>query len=248
MHARVVGAAMIIAAAIGVEASPAISDGLPTRTPDPYGYVPPGVSLLYDWTGIYIGGSLGAEATRMEWSAPGVDRADRFYNSGLAGGAFLGLQKQWSWIVLGAEVEYLWAGQSATSTPGTFPNTTFNGTSRDLILVTGKLGWAWENILAYFKGGWASGDVTYRTNVAGMGALIITAGGRENGWTAGAGIEYALWPHVIIGVEYDYVAPLTGSAPTQVVSTFGAVGTSVSAHTDIQSVTARLSFKFGGGS
>ena len=79
------------------------------------------------------------------------------------------------------------------------------------MLVTGKFGWAWENILASFKGGWATGDVDFRTTVTSTGALLTTSSSRENGWTAGAGIEYAVWDHVILGVEYDYVELNTGT-------------------------------------
>jgi outer membrane immunogenic protein len=240
---------MLVAAAIGAQVAPAAADGMPTRAPDPYIYTPAGdAPLIYDWTGFYVGGALGAATSRMEWSALGITDLDRVSGTGFVGGGFVGLQKQWSWLVLGAEVEYLWAGQSGSSNSGTFTNTTFAANVHDLLLVTGKFGWNWENILAYFKGGWASGDVTYRTGLTIPATVVTSAGGRENGWTAGVGLEYALWPHVIIGVEYDYVAPFSASAQTQVISAFGPVGTSLSSHADTQSVTARLSFKFGGGS
>jgi len=249
MHAREVGAAMLVAAAMGAHVAPVAADGMPTRAPDPYVYTAPGDGpVFYDWTGLYVGGALGATTSRMEWSALGITNLDRVNGTGFTGGGFVGAQKQWSWLVLGAEVEYLWAGQSGSASSATFANTTFTATVHDLVLVTGKFGWNWENILAYFKGGWASGDVTYRISLTSPGTVVAAAGGRENGWTAGVGLEYALWPHVIIGVEYDYVAPLLTSAQTQVVSLIGPVGTSVSSHADIQSVTARLSFKFGGGS
>jgi outer membrane immunogenic protein len=205
--------------------------------------------LQYNWTGLYFGGALGVARSREEWSALGVVDVNRVDGTGFAGGGFIGLQKQWSWLVLGAEVEYLWAGTSGSANLGAnsvlppFVNTSFKANLHDLILVTGKFGWNWENILAYFKGGWASGDVTYQTT----GSVTTSAGGRENGWTAGVGVEYALWPHVIVGVEYDYVAPLSAGATTEVATAAGPLLISVSSRTDIQSVTARLSYKFGGG-
>jgi outer membrane immunogenic protein len=239
-------AALAATAAISLNASAVIADGMPSRGPDPYPYAPPGeVSLVYDWTGIYGGGHLGVATSLMKWNLlPGVPDEHEGNDTGFVGGGFAGVQKQWSWLVFGAEVAYLWTGQSDVSTT-VFPDTTFSGNVHNLLLVTGKLGWAHNRSLAYFKGGWASADVNFRTSVTSTGATISSTSGRENGWTAGAGLEYALWPHVIIGVEYDYVR-IGGQRPTQIVSPLGPVGSNVSWSADLQSVTARLSFKFGG--
>ena len=264
------GFAAILAMAAGLPLGTATADGVVARPPDPYVYVPPeAVPLTYNWTGFYIGGNIGAANT--EHSAvhdhildPTVFpirsfTSERFgtHSAGFAGGGFIGAQKQWSWLVLGAEVAYLWTDQSGTSVsalesailasnPGSGVDPTrVTNSMRDLFLVTGKFGWNWENILAYFKGGWANGEVDFRTSASISGALLTTSSGRENGWTAGAGIEYALWPHVIVGVEYDYVELNPGNR-TQVAVGAGPVGTHIHAGLDTQSVTARLSYKFGG--
>jgi outer membrane immunogenic protein len=264
------GFAAILAMAAGLPLGTATADGVVARPPDPYVYVPPeAVPLTYNWTGFYIGGNIGAANT--EHSAvhdhildPIVFpirsfTSERFgtHSAGFAGGGFIGAQKQWSWLVLGAEAGYLWTDQSGTSVsalesailasnPGSGVDPTrVTSSMRDLFLVTGKFGWNWENILAYFKGGWANGEVDFRTSASISGALLTTSSGRENGWTAGAGIEYALWPHVIVGVEYDYVELNPGNR-TQVAVGAGPVGTHIHAGLDTQSVTARLSYKFGG--
>jgi outer membrane immunogenic protein len=119
-----------------------------------------------------------------------------------------------------------------------------SGSVRNLFLVTGKFGWAWENILGYFKGGWASADVESRISFTSTGALLTTSSSRENGWTAGAGLEYALKEHLIIGVEYNYVEINPGSRTQTTIATVP--GGHIQSGVDIQSVTARLSFKFGG--
>ncbi len=80
--------------------------------------------------------------------------------------------------------------------------------------------------------------------MTGAGTLLTSSSGRENGWTAGASLEYALWDHVILGVEYDYVQLNTGNRNQ--IPAAGPPGTQVEAGVDIQTVTARLSFKFGG--
>jgi outer membrane immunogenic protein len=61
-----------------------------------------------------------------------------------------------------------------------------------------KLGWAWGPLLPYVTGGAAFGDVK-----ATYGLLGSSAGVRV-GWTAGAGLEYALDSNWEAGVEYRY--------------------------------------------
>ena len=271
------GIAAILAMAAGLPFGTATADGVVAKAPDPYIYVPPeAVPLTYNWSGFYIGGNIGAATTEHKTVHDHIRNpctfapsscvtpfpdfiSDRFgiQSAGFAGGGFIGVQKQWSWLVVGAELGYLWTDQSGSSisgiegsilasnpTSGVDP-TRVTGSMSDLFLLTGKFGWNWENILAYFKGGWANGEVEFRTSSSISGALLTTSSGRENGWTAGAGIEYALWQHIIVGVEYDYVELSPGTRTQSAVGT-GPVGTHIHGSLDTQSVTARLSYKFGG--
>lgn len=242
MGALRLGAAIAVIAT-GLVAGSALADGPPPSYPPGYTpmYAP---TLAYDWTGIYFGGQIGAANSRIEWTYDTGD-APEHSHTGFVGGAHAGLQKQWSWIVVGAEVSYLWMDQPESTGSAFDPTVTLSSNVRNLMLVTGKFGWAWENMLASFKGGWAQADVDFRTSVTGAGTLLTSSSGRENGWTAGAGLEYALWDHVILGVEYDYVQLNTGSR-NQVPAAGGPAGTHVEGGVDIQTVTARLSFKFGG--
>jgi len=254
MRALRLGAA-IIATAAGFHVGTARADGIIARPVDPYIYVAPSaVPLTYDWTGLYIGGHLGAANASNEFTydgtlsppppvGTGLPEGFGHSTTGFVGGGFVGLQKQWSWLVLGAEASYLWMDQSASTVSLNDPNTRLSSSVSNLFMVTGKFGWNWDNILGYFKGGWATGDVGYRSSVTSTGALLTSSSGRENGWTAGAGIEYAVWEHVILGVEYNYVE-LNPGTRAQVAA--APTGTHVAGGVDIQSVTARLSFKFGG--
>src|SRR5215813_2677747 len=259
--------AAILALPAGLPFEAAMADGSVAKPPDPYVYVPPeAVPLTYNWTGFYIGGNIGAATTEHKpvhdhiLNSLGVFptfTSEEFgiQSSGFAGGAYIGYQKQWSWLVLGAEAGYLWTDQSGSSVSGLEASilrsnpssgvdpTRVTSSMRDLFLVTGKFGWNWENILAYFKAGWANGDVEFRTSASLSGVLLTTSGGRENGWTAGAGIEYALWPHIIVGVEYDYIGLGSGTRAQEAVGA-GPVGTHIHAHLDTQTVMARLSYKF----
>ena len=86
-------------------------------------------TLTYDWTGIYFGGQVGAANSRIEWTYDFTADPLEHSHTGFAGGAHAGLQKQWSWIVLGAEVSYLWMDQPE-STRSTFaPTPRYRATS-----------------------------------------------------------------------------------------------------------------------
>ena len=95
----------IAAIVAGLGAGTALADAPPSYPP---GYTPAyAPTLTYDWTGIYVGGHVGAATTRSEWTytdpiTPTVDPLGQSSN-GFAGGGHVGLQKQWGSAVLGAE-------------------------------------------------------------------------------------------------------------------------------------------------
>jgi outer membrane immunogenic protein len=233
--------------AIGILAGAAVADGMPSG-PRPYTpvYAPDlAPTITYDWSGIYFGGQVGGVNSRIDWNFRDAftDSFEQSHTS-FVGGGHVGLQKQWSLFVLGAEASYLWMDQPEASVSGVAP-VTASSNVRNLMLVTGKFGWAWENLLATFRGGWASADIDLRTSTTATGVLLTTSSERENGWTAGGSIEYAIWNHVVLGVQYDYVH-FTVSDRLQIPVGGGPVTARAGGEVDLQSLTARLSFKFGG--
>jgi outer membrane immunogenic protein len=240
---RALGLAAIAALGWGASTASADADGVAPQAPDPYIYVAPdALPPTWDFTGVYIGAQLGVATNKLEWTINGSFDAARASDYGFAGGAFLGLQKQWNALVVGAEVDYLATGPGDSTSNSIVTNATLTGDVRNILLLSGKFGWAWQNILAYGKGGWASADADFR--VATSAAPVSAAfNGRANGWTSGVGIEYAVLPHVSIGVEYDYVA-LRGGGRTQVLSPLGPAGAPIDLGVDLQTVTARFSYKF----
>ena len=106
------------------------------------------------------------------------------------------------------------------------PGASLSSQANDLLLVTGRLGFAWQHVLAYVKGGYANADVSF----SGGGA---TASKRADGSVAGLGVEFGLTPNITIGAEYDWVK-LNGSGN-------GVIDAGV----DVQTLTGRLNFKFG---
>lgn len=96
---------------------------------------------------------------------------------------------------------------AAQTVPGGGPgdNATFKDTTDFLASVTARSGYAWDRWLLYAKGGVALADNRY--SVPGVFAgLPYDFDGSETrlGWTAGAGIEWALWNDWSVKLEYDY--------------------------------------------
>jgi outer membrane immunogenic protein len=100
-----------------------------------------------------------------------------------------------------------------------------------------------DRLLVYGKGGFASGDVGFNTSVTSTGQPTTSSSDRENGWTAGAGFEYALSNCVTAGVEYDFVRLDVDDRNQFVFPGFVAPETVTNAHSDVQSVVGRLNFK-----
>jgi outer membrane immunogenic protein len=202
----------------------------------------------YNWSGIYAGGHAGVEHSQIDWNftapATATEPLDQSH-LGFIGGVQGGVQWQWHRTVLGAEVSYSWDNIEDTTLSSLTPGTSLTSEVHNLLLVNGKVGYAYENFLAYAKGGWASGDVDFRSTVTATGALATSSSGRENGWTAGIGVDYALTEHISIGVEYNYIK-LDAGPRDQVAGPAGAAGSVASdGSIDIQSVVARLNFKLG---
>lgn len=101
MRALRLGAA-IAAVAAGLSAGSARADGPPPGPAYPPGYTPAYMpTVTYDWTGIYVGGHLGAANARREFSYDGTLDPftllpETFEHSGTSfvGGGFVGLQKR----------------------------------------------------------------------------------------------------------------------------------------------------------
>jgi outer membrane immunogenic protein len=206
----------------------------------------------YDWSGFYLGGHAGMANASSEWTIPGLGfittgtvgfvQGDFIEHSatGFAGGVHFGWQKQWGNTVAGLELAYTGLNTDVTS------HTTVLGVPvarssevSNLLLVTGRLGYANDNILAYAKGGYASAEVEFDLRVGGPG-VVGSSSDREHGWTAGVGLEYGIRDNVILGVEYNFVHLEVDSrtlVPSIAIANNGGV--------DVQSILARVSFKFG---
>ncbi len=181
---------------------PALAADLAARNA-PYTKAPAYAAPLYNWTGFYIGGHLGAvfsDNSNFNGLVTGNNGNARFLG-GLQGGADYQFAPNW---VIGAEAEYSWIGGNNGNV--IFPNgSVYTNNQRGLGSVTGRVGYTWGPGLLYVKGGYAFAD-NNESVVTGAGVPVAfgLTGDRSNGWTVGAGLEYMFTQNWSGKVEYQY--------------------------------------------
>jgi outer membrane immunogenic protein len=193
---------------------------MPQYTPPPVITAVPG----WDWTGFYAGVfagyAWGSVDTNELFSAVGG-----FYNppgapysfdaDGFFGGAQAGYNWQFDQIVLGVEAEIGYMGMDdSIIDPNSFianiGDTASKFDSDFYGALTGRLGFAADQVLLYAKGGVAflngEGRTTDACAIAPCGGLLINATGNDTlvGWTVGGGLEYMITPNWTIKAEYMY--------------------------------------------
>jgi opacity protein-like surface antigen len=223
------------------------------RGPDRYApYEPAPAPGFFDfkWTGFYVGAHLGGGFASFEANETILDPLfgqqiltyDQSVTS-VVGGVQAGWQKQWEKFVAGIELTYTALPFDETTISPLVTTTTLARTAElhDLVTLTGRLGYADGRWLAYAKGGVASAevDVTYENIPTGA---VTSSGGRETGWTAGVGIDYALTYNLFLGVEYNYLHFNTDAPLPPVAEAIGTGG----AEFDIQTLVVRLNYRIGG--
>jgi high affinity Mn2+ porin len=152
---------------------------------------PPAVAA-YDWTGAYLGGHFGY----------GMDSFGPVTNPGFVGGFQAGYNFQLpNNVVLGLDADLSFPSPIDRPVTGRAPfNTAFDyfGTARP------RIGYAFGSFLPYLAGGAAWGQTKVNINDT-DGNLIASKSATHVGWSAGAGIEYALMGNWTAKVEYNYV-------------------------------------------
>jgi outer membrane immunogenic protein len=196
--------------------APALAADLP---PAPVYKTPVMTPAYYDWSGFYVGLNAGGGSSHNCWTnnavfatptVPAVNEGCHNATGGTAGGQ-IGFRWQSGAWVFGFEGQGNWADfkGSNTSIPVAallgFPALT-NQTKIDAFgLFTGQVGYAWDNVLFYVKGGGALTDDRYTGLITGTNAVVD--GARETRWggAVGAGIEFGFAPNWSVAAEYDHL-------------------------------------------
>lgn len=217
---------------------------------------PDGVAT--DWGGFYVGGQLGGAWSDTDWSYQNpnwfntlgpmiVINAFDMDGTGLLGGGQAGFNYQSGAWLFGIEGSVAGTDLSDSRPSPFFP--TIDRYTSDISLlttVTGRLGYAGDRWLAYAKGGWAGADVEL-TLFDRIERVRASSDTWADGWTVGAGAEYALGASFSLALEYNYADLDTGNWTLRCNCPSGLGGGTpvIDGDIAIQSVTARLNYRFG---
>jgi outer membrane immunogenic protein len=175
----------------------------PTPVVAPGPFAPPPaypVARVYDWTGFYVGINGGAAFGTTNWfSVPNITGGSANLTSGLIGGtAGYNLQTGEPYV-LGIEADLDWTGLKATTASSACaPNPACELSAPVLGTVRLRFGYAFDTILPYVTGGVAIAN--FDADIA--GAPFGTATATNLGWTAGAGVEFAITNALRAKIEY----------------------------------------------
>jgi outer membrane immunogenic protein len=247
--------ATVAFAAFGM-ANQASAADLAART---YTKAPAMVAAAYDWSGFYIGLNGGGASSRECYDLTGVagtalanTAREGCHNAtgGLVGGQ-IGYRWQAANWVFGVEAQGDWAdlkGSNASLT-ALIPYT--NQTKIDAIgLFTGQVGYTWNNVLLYVKGGAAVTSNKYSSffpvgNVfAAAGVPFNSASDTRWGGTVGTGVEFSFASNWSVAVEYDHL--FMGNPNITFPATNIAVTRSDNIHQDVDMGTVRINYRWGG--
>ena len=225
--------------------APAVAADLAAR---PYTKAPAMIASVYDWSGFYIGANGGWGSSNSDWNsvAPFAIGAEGSHDAdgGTVGGQ-VGYRWQAGTFVFGLEAQGNWADFKGSNASRLFGAGFVNTSKVEAFgLFTGQVGYAFNNALLYVKGGAAVTSNRYRINTAG-GALFASANDDTNwGGTIGVGLEYGFAPNWSVGVEYDHL--FMQDKTSNFNNGAGAFVASDRIRQDVDLVTARLNYRFGG--
>jgi outer membrane immunogenic protein len=218
-------------------------------------------SPLYDWSGFYIGINGGGGSSHNCWDfvtdntgAPVVPAgAEGCHNAtgGTVGGQ-IGYRWQFTNWVVGVEGQGNWADFTGgndslfINNPALgFGFDTHNRSRIDAFgLITGQVGYAWNNVLLYVKGGAAVTDTNYEVFDIPTGFLVSSANPTRWGGTVGAGVEVGFWQGWSVGVEYDHL--FMGSRDVSFLTPDGVFNGTDHINQDVDMGLVRVNYRFGG--
>lgn len=189
-----------IATLVLAATTPAIAADI-SNTPPPVMVAPEMVSTTYDWSGLYLGAHAGYffGKSNLGFQPPGAIPPLGVDTDGFAGGVQAGYNWQIDRFVVGGEADISWADLEGTrGIPGGRVSTRADWLST----VRGRAGIAFDRFMIYGTGGVAF--TSLETSVAGPLGFFSDSNSLT-GWTAGAGVEWALTDNLSVKGEYLYV-------------------------------------------
>jgi outer membrane immunogenic protein len=215
----------------------------------------PMIAAVYDWSGFYVGLNGGGGWSGKCWDivtnilgapvVPPVSEGCHTASGAVAGGQF-GYRWQTGAWVFGVEAQGDWADLSGSNGPSLLVGG--GGSNRSKIdaigLFTGQVGYAWNNVLLYVKGGVMGVNDKYEGFITATGFVFDHASETRWNGAVGAGLDFGVTSNIVLGV--DYVHGFMGSRDNSFTFNGGGFSRTDRIRQDVDIVTARISYKFGG--
>jgi outer membrane immunogenic protein len=226
---------------------PAAAADLPAR----YAKAPAMMPVIYDWSGFYIGFNGGGASSRKCWDfttpAGAFLAAEGCHDAtGAVAGGQVGYRWQASNFVFGLEAQGDWAnirGSNVSLIAAPFTNVSRIDA---MGLFTGQVGWAWNSVLLYAKGGAAVVADRFHVETTAGNVLAATASNDTRwGATVGAGVEFGFAPNWSVAAEYNHLFMQDRLVSFSNVPGGGLFGTD-RIRQDVDMATVRVNYRFGG--
>ena len=190
---RMRGLGLILAAGLGGEAAAA-------DLGDP----------AWNWTQCYLGAHAGGLWGNEDWinQTPGGAYFGQSLGGhdvdGILGGAQVGCDYQFDGgLVIGVQGDYSWTDAKGRHPSAHETGVTYGSEVESVASVNARLGYGWDRLLGYVKGGvaWERDEAWAATTMIG---LAYEGEPTRDGWTVGVGGEYAFAPNFSGFIEYIY--------------------------------------------
>jgi outer membrane immunogenic protein len=205
---------------------------------------------IYDWSGGYLGLNGGWASSRKCWDfqtpAGTFVGADGCHDAtgGVAGGQ-LGYRWQTSGWVFGLEAQGDWADLRGSNVSVLTPAFTNHSKISSFGLFTGQVGYAFNTVLLYLKGGAAVTSDQFNVTSTPTALLLATTSDQTRwGGAVGAGVEVSFALNWSVAAEYDHL--FMGNQSANFTDTFGAYFSTERIRQDVDMVTVRLNYRWGG--
>jgi outer membrane immunogenic protein len=210
---RRLGSGLLAGVIVAASVAAAAAADLPVPAPVAPAYRP----VVYDWSGIYVGGQIGAGNQRDTFTQLAttalfpIGSTDRTNPWSVVGGVEAGVNLQFSSIVVGVEGTWtasLLSGTQVTPSPLAASTSVYQtSASHWYATADARIGYAANDILFFVKGGAAWVSATYSEQPYSFNGYNVqqSINSVRTGWTIGGGIEYGIGENLSLKLEYDYL-------------------------------------------
>jgi outer membrane immunogenic protein len=231
------------AAWIALGAVPALTADLAAR---PYTKAPAMMTAIYNWSGFYIGLNAGGGSARNCWTNTALSAAEGCHHAiGALAGGQVGYRWQTGTWVFGVEAQGNWADFKGSNASLFVAGATNQSKTNAIGLFTGQVGYTWNNVLWYVKGGGAVANDKYNGIATTAGSVFDQSNATRWGGVVGTGIEVGFAPNWSVAAEYDHLFMGSRSlsfstVPAGTTSRTDAIGQ------DVDMATVRVNYRWGG--